>query len=104
MAAAVRCEFCWHRCLLAEGKTGPCGVRCNTGGEVRTLGYGQIVASAVDPIEKKPMYHLLPGSRTFSFALFGCNLTCGFCQNHLISQLDSPYRHGTSRYRALIET
>jgi hypothetical protein len=60
VAAAVRCEFCWHRCLLAEGKTGPCGVRRNTGGEVRTLGYGQIVASAVDPIEKKPMYHLLP--------------------------------------------
>ena len=101
---AVRCDFCWHRCLLAEGKTGPCGVRRNSAGRMTTLGYAQMVASAIDPIEKKPMYHLLPGSRTFSFALFGCNFTCGFCQNHRISQLDSPCWPGAKGYRALPET
>lgn len=99
MNAHARCDFCWRECVLEEGQQGPCGIRKNSDGKVVTLGYGQVVASGVDPVEKKPMYHLLPGSKTFSFALFGCNYTCSFCQNHLISQADSPYWPGSSGYR-----
>lgn len=73
-------------------------MRKHTGNSLVTLGFGQIVASGVDPIEKKPMYHFLPGRKTFSFALFGCNYTCQFCQNHRISQTDSPFWPGRSNH------
>lgn len=76
-------------------------MRTHVDGAIRTAGYGQIVASGIDPIEKKPMYHFIPGARTFSFALFGCNLTCSFCQNHRISQTDSPYWPNSVSFRAL---
>ena len=88
--SSLQCDFCWHQCVLSEGKTGICGIRKHTGNSLVTLGFGEVVASGVDPIEKKPMYHFLPGRKTFSFALFGCNYTCRFCQNHRISQTDSP--------------
>lgn len=101
MQDTLRCDFCFHKCLLHEQESGPCGVRKNIGGKISTLGYGQIVASGIDPIEKKPMYHFFPGSRTFSFALFGCNYTCGFCQNNRISQTDSPYWPASPGYRTL---
>lgn len=65
-----------------------------------SLGWGDVVASGIDPIEKKPMYHLLPGAKTFSVALFGCNFRCEFCQNHRISQTDSPHWPGNKNYSA----
>lgn len=80
------CDFCWRHCSIANGKTGACGVRKNQNGTIVTTGYGQIVSMAVDPVEKKPLYHFMPGSKTFSFALFGCNYTCSFCQNYPITQ------------------
>lgn len=83
---SLECDFCWHHCKLAEGQSGVCGVRKHVKGKLVTTTYGQIEAMGVDPIEKKPLYHYYPGSRTFSFALFGCNLACDFCQNHSLSQ------------------
>ncbi len=89
----MNCDFCYLRCSLKEGQVGVCGVRKNIGGKIVSLNYAQVVSKAVDPIEKKPLYHFLPNSTTYSFALFGCNFACQFCQNHHISQLDSPYYH-----------
>ena len=80
------CDFCWRHCHIAPGHAGACSVRRNEEGKLLTSGYGKIVAMAVDPIEKKPLYHFHPGSSTFSFALFGCNFSCDFCQNFSISQ------------------
>ncbi len=80
------CDFCWRHCNLVEGQTGICNVRKHVQGKLVTTTYGQVEAMAVDPIEKKPLYHYYPGSKTFSFALFGCNIACKFCQNYLLSQ------------------
>ncbi len=80
------CDFCWRHCNLAEGQSGVCSVRKHVQGKLVTTTYGQIEAMGVDPIEKKPLYHYYPGSKTFSFALFGCNIACEFCQNYLLSQ------------------
>ncbi len=85
-ANALACDFCWRHCSLSEGQIGVCRVRRNVQGKLVTTTYGQIEAMGVDPIEKKPLYHYYPGSKTFSFALFGCNLSCRFCQNHTLSQ------------------
>ncbi|MDD3089199.1 MAG: AmmeMemoRadiSam system radical SAM enzyme [Candidatus Omnitrophica bacterium] len=82
----VRCSLCEHRCIISEGKYGYCGMRRNEGGELYTYAYGRVVASNVDPIEKKPFYHFLPGSRSYSVATAGCNFKCAFCQNWTISQ------------------
>ncbi|MCX5716336.1 MAG: AmmeMemoRadiSam system radical SAM enzyme [Candidatus Omnitrophica bacterium] len=82
----VQCELCPLNCFLPEGSRGVCRVRMNTGGRLRTLVYGQPVSVHVDPIEKKPVYHMLPGSGIFSIATVGCNLRCSFCQNWEISQ------------------
>ncbi|MEI8176086.1 MAG: AmmeMemoRadiSam system radical SAM enzyme [Candidatus Omnitrophota bacterium] len=82
----VTCRLCAHRCGIDEGAHGICGVRQNTGGILSTLAYGEIIAAHVDPIEKKPLYHFLPGSRSYSIAAAGCNFRCGFCQNWEISQ------------------
>ena len=82
----VECQLCAHRCRIADGKRGLCGVRENRAGTLYSLVYGQLVASAVDPIEKKPLFHFYPGSRAFSIATAGCNMTCRFCQNANISQ------------------
>ena len=83
----VRCLLCHHRCRLREGGVGRCGVRRAVGGEVTSLVYGRVVAANIDPIEKKPLYHVLPGSRTYSIATLGCNFTCRHCQNAAISQV-----------------
>lgn len=80
------CDFCWRHCALTEGQSGICRVRKHVKGTLVTTSYGQIEAMAVDPVEKKPLYHYYPGSKTFSFALFGCNLSCKFCQNYSLSQ------------------
>ncbi len=84
--ASVRCKLCAHRCLVADGKLGICQVRQNRNGELYSLVYGQVVARAVDPIEKKPLFHFQPGSRSFSVATVGCNFRCTFCQNADIAQ------------------
>ena len=82
----VWCELCGHRCKIAAGKYGLCRVRQNRSGQLKTLNYSAIVAMNVDPIEKKPLFHFLPGSRSLSIAAAGCNFQCEFCQNWQISQ------------------
>lgn len=84
---SVRCSLCAHRCLIGNGQYGLCRVRKNEGGCLYSLVYGKLIAAAVDPIEKKPLYHFLPGSQSFSIATVGCNFKCSFCQNWQISQL-----------------
>ena len=83
----VRCNLCAHRCKIQAGKLGLCAVRENREGRLHTLVYGQSISAAIDPIEKKPLYHFLPGSQAFSIATAGCNFNCSFCQNADISQL-----------------
>lgn len=82
----VRCDLCHHRCRIAEGKRGFCGVRQNQAGKLYSLVYGKIIAERVDPIEKKPLYHFLPGSQAYSIGTVGCNFRCRHCQNFEISQ------------------
>lgn len=82
----LRCLACNHKCLIAEGKRGICGVRENQKGKLVLLVHSKISAKQVDPIEKKPLYHFLPGTQVFSIGTIGCNLHCGFCQNWQISQ------------------
>ncbi len=82
----VHCYLCSHHCRIADKKFGFCGVRQNIDGTLYTRVYGKIIASHVDPIEKKPLYHFFPGSSSFSIATVGCNFHCGFCQNWEISQ------------------
>ena len=89
----VACYLCPHRCLLAPGKAGLCKVRRNEGGTLVLPYYGAISSLAIDPIEKKPLHHFLPGSAVFSAGFLGCNLHCPFCQNWEISQgVDVPAR------------
>jgi len=83
----VRCILCNHRCLISSSKRGLCGVRENQGGKLYTLVYGRPISLNVDPIEKKPIFHLFPGSTSFSIATVGCNFQCLQCQNHEISQM-----------------
>lgn len=83
----VKCSLCRFRCLVAEGQRGICGVRENRDGTLYTLVYGKSIADHVDPIEKKPLFHYLPGSRSFSLATVGCNFRCLHCQNYEISQI-----------------
>ncbi len=80
------CDLCSHRCEIIPEKYGICGVRQNREGRLFTHVYGEVIAAHVDPIEKKPLYHYLPGSTAFSIATIGCNFKCPFCQNWQISQ------------------
>jgi pyruvate formate lyase activating enzyme len=82
----VRCNLCGHRCVIAEGKLGVCGVRKNVGGKLYTLVYGRVVSQHVDPIEKKPLFHFYPGSMAYSIATPGCNFHCRWCQNWSIAR------------------
>lgn len=82
----VRCSLCNHRCLILPDKTGICGVRLNQNGRLFALVYGRPISVNVDPIEKKPLYHFMPGTETLSFSTLGCNLNCQWCQNYEISQ------------------
>jgi pyruvate formate lyase activating enzyme len=86
----VHCDLCHHRCRISDSRFGVCGVRQNRNGTLYTHAYGRIVAANVDPIEKKPLYHFLLGSTSFSIAAAGCNFRCGFCQNWQISQPTDP--------------
>jgi pyruvate formate lyase activating enzyme len=82
----VQCHLCARGCLLAEGERGQCRSRMNAGGEMKSLVYGRPVSVHVDPIEKKPFYHFLPGSQAYSIGTTGCPLRCKFCQNWQTSQ------------------
>jgi pyruvate formate lyase activating enzyme len=82
---AVRCFACGHRCLIREGRRGICQVRFNEGGELR-VPWGYVAALQVDPIEKKPFSHVLPGAEVLTFGMLGCDFHCDYCQNHLTSQ------------------
>jgi pyruvate formate lyase activating enzyme len=84
----VHCQLCAHSCKIPEGRFGFCGVRQNIAGILYTHNYAKLVAANIDPVEKKPLYHFLPGTSTFSIASAGCNFRCGFCQNWEISQVD----------------
>jgi len=87
----VRCHLCPHNCPIKPGERGICGVRENQDGVLRALNYAKAIAIHSDPIEKKPLFHVLPGSVSLSVATVGCNLKCAHCQNHDISQY--PRRH-----------
>jgi pyruvate formate lyase activating enzyme len=86
----VQCRLCSQRCRIVEGNRGLCGVRENRGGTLYSLVYGKLASQAVDPIEKKPLFHVLPGSSTYSIATVGCNFRCSNCQNWEISQSPKP--------------
>ncbi len=88
----VLCGLCSHRCLIPDGHRGICAVRENRDGVLYTLVYDKLIARNIDPIEKKPLFHFLPGSRSYSIATPGCNFRCKHCQNADISQL--PRDHG----------
>lgn len=82
----VQCNLCPNHCYLAEGQTGICHVRKNIGGRLYSLNYNKPATIHVDPIEKKPLFHFLPGANAYSLATIGCNLSCKHCQNWDISQ------------------
>ena len=83
----VQCNTCSHRCFIAPENFGICGVRKNIDGKLFVLNYGKAISKSIDPIEKKPLFHFLPGTHSLSIATVGCNLQCGNCQNWQISQL-----------------
>jgi len=93
----VRCNLCPHHCILRDGQTGICRVRINRNGKLYTMVYGMASSVAMDPIEKKPLFHFHPGSRVLSFSTLGCNMRCKHCQNYSISQADIR----TSRLRKM---
>jgi len=88
----VRCNLCAHRCVIPPGKLGACCVRENRDGTLLTLVYERAISQHIDPIEKKPLFHFQPGSRSYSIATAGCNFRCAFCQNWEISQLPREAR------------
>ena len=93
---AIRCGLCPRHCVIQAGSAGYCAVRENRNGALFSLAYGHPVSVAIDPIEKKPLAHFMPGTKTLSFGTFGCNLGCLFCQNHSLSRQcympDTEYR------------
>ena len=83
----VKCSMCAHGCTIKPGKRGICSVRENQDGTLMSLVYGKLISAIVDPIEKKPLYNFLPGTKSYSIASAGCNFRCKHCQNYEISQL-----------------
>jgi len=88
----VKCNLCSHRCVIKEGRRGKCSVRENRTGMLHTLVYDKVIARHVDPIEKKPLFHFLPGTLSYSIATVGCNLRCRFCQNADIAQMPADHK------------
>ncbi len=86
----VICNLCHHRCIIPAGARGRCGVRKNDNGCLYSLNYGKTISVAADPVEKKPLYHYMPGTKTYSLAAEGCNMKCSWCQNWEISQIRGP--------------
>ncbi|RLC72403.1 MAG: AmmeMemoRadiSam system radical SAM enzyme [Chloroflexi bacterium] len=91
----VRCHVCQWRCTIGPGKLGVCKMRQNIDGVLYTLNYAQVSSAAVDPIEKKPLFHFFPGSRVFSLGTWGCNFHCKHCQNWQISCTDPSFLEGS---------
>ncbi|MDY0225695.1 MAG: AmmeMemoRadiSam system radical SAM enzyme [Desulfomicrobium apsheronum] len=89
--STVQCQLCAHFCRIEDGTRGQCGVRENRGGQLFSLSYDKVAALNLDPVEKKPLFHFLPGTKTLSLGTQGCNLACAFCQNASLSQ---PPRQG----------
>jgi len=87
----VRCDLCNHRCVIADGEKGKCAVRKNHKGTLTSLVYDKVISLNIDPIEKKPLFHFLPGTKSLSLATPGCNFKCFFCQNWQISQMPCDY-------------
>jgi pyruvate formate lyase activating enzyme len=87
----VKCHLCNHYCIISPGKRGICAVRENSDGTLYTLVYGKVIAAHIDPIEKKPLFHFYPGSKSYSIATVGCNFKCDHCQNYEISQYSKEY-------------
>jgi pyruvate formate lyase activating enzyme len=81
----IRCDLCPHRCAVEDGGTGRCGVRQNVRGTLISRTYGRVCVRNLDHIEKKPIFHYRPGSRLLSLGTFGCNLSCGYCQNAVLA-------------------
>lgn len=90
----VQCRLCAHGCRLVPGKAGRCGVRVNHGGRLFSLSSASVSGAALDPVEKKPLFHCIPGTSTLSFGAPGCTMRCTFCQNHTLSQV-APAFPGT---------
>lgn len=88
----VVCNLCAHRCVIYPGLIGICGVRENRAGTLYTLVYDRVISASIDPIEKKPLFHFLPGTSSFSVATVGCNFHCRFCQNWEISQMPKDHK------------
>ncbi len=86
----VKCRVCNHYCVISNHKRGICGVRENQDGVLIALNYEKYISYSVDPIEKKPLYHFMPRTKTYSFASVGCNMSCKWCQNSSISQSPKP--------------
>jgi pyruvate formate lyase activating enzyme len=84
--SSVKCNACRRQCIIAEGKTGFCGVRKNLSGKLVSLVYGKNLTSEIDPIEKKPLFHFYPTSTVLGVSTFGCNFSCEHCQNYNISK------------------
>lgn len=90
-AGEVECQLCPRQCRIMPGCRGYCAARENVDGRLYSLAYAHPVSMAIDPIEKKPLAHFMPGTKTFSFGTFGCNLGCVFCQNSCLSR--ESYEH-----------
>ena len=88
----VSCHLCRHRCVIKDGRRGICGVRENRSGVLHTLVFGKLIARHIDPIEKKPLYHFMPGTLSYSIATVGCNFKCQFCQNADIAQMPEDHK------------
>jgi pyruvate formate lyase activating enzyme len=100
----VRCYLCAHKCVIKDGERGICRVRVNREGRLYTQAYGAVTSLAIDPIEKKPLYHFYPGSLALSIGTASCNFRCLHCQNYTLSAYgleDVPYRY--MGVRSLIE-
>lgn len=83
------CNFCYRLCDIKEGQKGYCRVRRVENNKLTSIGYGYLDAIAIDPVEKKPLYHFIPGTKTLSVAESGCNFRCSFCQNWQLSQSET---------------
>jgi len=99
----VECCLCSHRCQVVPPKFGTCGVRQNREGKFYTHVFGEVIAAHIDPIEKKPLYHFLPNTTSFSIATIGCNFRCPYCQNWQISQVSKRSGGGLSGHKLLPE-
>ena len=91
---SVLCLLCPHLCHIESGHKGVCNVRENHNGVLYTTTYGRLTSKSIDPVEKKPLYHFYPGSRTYSISSYGCNLHCQYCINWAISQMPNEYSSG----------